>query len=83
MKKKLNEKEVIKNSKMRSKKEITRIYLISFIIGLCIFVAVAIYSNFPKNALVFALGGTILTSVIIFYFAVTIKVLEKNHRPND
>jgi hypothetical protein len=54
---------------MRTKKEITRIYLISFIIGFCLFVAVAIYSNVPKNALVFALGGTILTSSII-YFAV-------------
>ncbi len=55
---------------MRSKKEITKIYLISIIIGFCIFVAVAIYVKVPPNALVFALGGTILTSAIIFYFAV-------------
>lgn len=54
---------------MRTKKETTRIYLISFIIGLCIFVAVAIYLNIPKNALAFALGGTVLASAII-YFAV-------------
>ena len=54
---------------MRNKKEIARIYLISIIIGLCIFVAAAIYAKVPQNALVFALSGTVLASAII-YFAV-------------
>ena len=52
---------------MRSKKEITRIYLISIIIGLCIFVAVAVYAKVPQTALVFALIGTVLASAIIFF----------------
>ena len=54
---------------MRSKKEITKIYLISIILGLCIFAAIAIYAKVPQNALVFALSVTVLTSAII-YFAV-------------
>lgn len=65
---------------MRTKKEATKIYLISSTVGFCGFLAVSLLIGIQADILIFALVGTIIMSAITFFCVM--KRMYKNKEGN-